>query len=69
MNASPLGVVCEARRLVREGGRNGVVGLLGTLLRGLEDVRGRPPDGGCCAGVVVVAISLLNLEFLSIKTK
>ena len=29
----PLGVVCDARRLVRDGGRNGVVGLDGMRVR------------------------------------
>lgn len=66
MDAPPLGVVCEARKLVREGGRNGVVGLLGTRFRELEDVRGRPDDGGCCAGVVEVAILRLLVSQCSV---
>jgi len=32
-DALPLGVVCDARRLVREGGRNGVVGRDGTRVQ------------------------------------
>ena len=35
----PLGVVCEARRLVREGGRSGVVGRDGTRVRECEELR------------------------------
>jgi hypothetical protein len=53
--AVPLGVVCEARRLVREGGRSGVVGRDGRRVR--EVLRWRVPlEGGFSAGVVEVAI-------------
>ena len=47
----PLGVVCEARRLVREGGRRGVVGREGRRVR--EVLRGRVEfEGGSVRGVV-----------------
>ena len=50
----PLGVDCEARRLVREGGRRGVVGREGTRVRECEEVRWWV----CARGVAVVAIVL-----------
>ena len=56
VDALPLGVVCEARRLVREGGRSGVVGRDGRRVREWDESRWRPDEGGCCAGVVVVAM-------------
>lgn len=52
----PLGVVCDARRLVREGGRSGVVGLEGILVREWEELRWWFADGGWPAGVVDAAI-------------
>lgn len=51
--APPLGVVCEARRLVRDGGRRGVVGRDGTR-RVWEELRWWLP--GCWAGVVVAML-------------
>lgn len=45
-----MGVVIEARRLVRECGRKGVVGREGMLLRVREAERAR--DGGAEVGVV-----------------
>ena len=56
VDAPPLGVVCEARRLVRDGGRRGVCGRLGGRLLDCESVRLWAPEGGCDAGVVLVAI-------------
>ncbi len=55
VEAFPLGVVCDARRLVRDGGRSGVWGLDGRSLE-RDVLLCRPEDGGCWAGVVVVAI-------------
>lgn len=45
-----VGVVVEARRLVRDGGRSGVVGREGRLLRVREADRAR--EGGAEVGVV-----------------
>lgn len=45
-----VGVVVEARRLVRDGGRRGVVGREGRLLRVREADRAR--EGGAEVGVV-----------------
>ena len=58
-----LGVVCEARRLVREGGRRGVVGREGRRVR--EVLRGRVLlEGGLSAGVVVAIVCLCVLVVL-----
>jgi hypothetical protein len=35
----PLGVVCDARRLVRDGGRKGVVGREGMRVRECDELR------------------------------
>ena len=53
-----VGVVCEARRDVRDGGRKGVVGREGRRVREWEELRWwwcAPEEGGF-AGVVDVAI-------------
>ena len=47
-----LGVVCDARRLVREGGRRGVVGREGSLVR--ELLRSRVGFGKGWAGVAIL---------------
>ena len=58
-----LGVVCEARRLVREGGRKGVVGRDGRVLE-LEDVRWWFIEpGGAVAGVVEAIWGVLCTVF------
>ena len=55
-DALPLGVVCDARRLVREGGRKGVVGRDGTRVLEWLELRRLPDECGCSAGVAVDAI-------------
>lgn len=64
--APPLGVVCDARRLVRDGGRNGVVGREGTRVRDVLLLRSwRPEEGGLVAGVVDAAVAIVAASTLS----
>lgn len=53
----PEGVVWEARREVREGGRRGVVGREGMLGRDWEVERWRVEEGGRSRGVVEIAVA------------
>lgn len=57
---APLGVVCDARREVREGGRRGVVGREG-MLRDWELERCRDEEGGRSRGVVEIAVAILTV--------
>ena len=64
MEVLPLGVVCDARRLVRDGGRSGVVGREGMRVRECDEFLRRPDEDVCWAGVVVVAIVSLSIGLL-----
>lgn len=60
VNAPPLGVDCEARRLVRDGGRRGVVGREGRRVRDVLRLRSCvEEEGGLVAGVVEFVAMIL----------
>lgn len=55
-----VGVVWLARRLVRDGGRRGVVGREGMRVRECEELRWWLLEGGWLAGVAVVVVAMLR---------